>query len=93
MSYSFTIACTSKTEAKQKIADEMDRVVAAQSSHTKDRDAAVACGHAFVDMLADPHPGDEISVSMHGSLSWHHGAEEFTSASVGVSAVLRSKAI
>jgi hypothetical protein len=93
MSYSFSVAAATKADAKQKIADSFDNVVASQPSHAADRVAAVAAGGAMVDVLKDPADDHEIHVSMHGSLSWQHDAADgvFTSASVGVSAALRAK--
>lgn len=93
MSYSFSVGGTSKADVKQKIADSFVDVVTSQPSHAADRDAAVAVGSAMVDVLKDPADGQEIHVSIHGSLSWHHDAPDaFTAASVGVSATLRAKA-
>lgn len=93
MSYSFSVVGASKADVKQKIADSFVNVVTSQPSHAADRDAAVAIGGAMVDVLKDPAEGQEIHVSVHGSLSWQHDAPEvFTGASVGVSAALRAKA-
>lgn len=79
---------------KQLIADSFKNVVDTQPSHATDRDAAVASASAFVDMLAEPGEGDEIAVSMHGSLGWKHDApDQFHSASVGVSAAVRKKQV
>jgi hypothetical protein len=92
MSYSFSVVGTSKADVKQKIADSFINVVTSQPSHAADRDAAQAAGGAMVDVLGDPAEGQEILVSMHGSLSWQHDVPEtFTGASVGVSATLRAK--
>lgn len=93
MSYSFSIAAASKTEAKQKIADSFDGVVTSQPVHRADRDAAVMCGQTFVDMLADPDDGKEILVNMSGSMGWRDMEQkQFTSAGVNVNAYLRDKA-
>lgn len=92
MSYSFSITADTKAEAKQKISDAFDNVVNGQPSHAADQAAAVACGQAFVDTLADPHDGDEIFVSMYGSLSWKKDEpKEILAAGVSVSASLRNK--
>jgi hypothetical protein len=93
MSYSFSFAADTKAEAKQKIADQFDTVVAGQPPHAADRDAAVACGQAFVDILTDPAEGAEVYVTMYGSLSWQHDdPKQFRSANVSMSAHLRDKA-
>ncbi len=92
MSYSFSITAGTKADAKQKIAVQFDNVIYNQPSHKTDRDAAVACGQAFVGTLAEPHEGDEIYVSMNGSLGWNHDApDEFLHANVSVNASLRNK--
>jgi hypothetical protein len=85
MSYSFSVTAASKAEAKQKIADSFDNVVKNQPSHAADRDAAVSAGGAFVDLLEHPADGQEIHISMHGSLGWR-------GAGLGVSAAVRAKA-
>ena len=92
MSYSFSVSAATKADAKQKIAEAFDSVVTNQPPHAVDRDAAVTAGGAFVDMLEDPADGQEIHVSMHGSMGWRHDAPEtFTSAGVGISATVRAK--
>lgn len=70
MSYSFSITASSKDEAKQKIAEQMDAVVLAQPPHAADRDAAVATGCAFVDLVMDVPEDRVMNISMHGSVSW-----------------------
>lgn len=90
MSYSFSITADNKTEAKQKIVEAFDNIVNGQPPHAADRAAAVACGQAFVDILAEPTEGVEIHVSMYGSLGWR-AQDEFTSASFNANASLRSK--
>lgn len=94
MSYSFSVTADTKAEAKQKIADAFATVVSNQPTHSADRDAAVACAQAFVDILADPQEGCEIYLNMHGSLGWRGdagGQPEFLSGGVSVSASTRSK--
>lgn len=93
MSYSFSVSAATKADAKQKIEEAFANVVAGQPSHAADRDAAIAAAGAFVDILTEPADGQEVQVSLHGSLGWHHDAPEaFTGAGVGVSASLRAKA-
>lgn len=91
MSYSFHVSAATKAEAKQKMAAEFDNVVSSQPNHKADRDAAQAAANAFVDVIAEPHEGDMVNVSVSGSLSWT-GDNEFTSANVYVTASLKSKA-
>jgi hypothetical protein len=85
MSYSFNVAASTKAEAKARISAEFDKVVASQPVHAADRDAAEAAAAAFVDVLADPADGEEIRVSVHGSVGWRTEGE-FTHSNVGVSA-------
>ena len=85
MSYSIAIKASTKDEAKQKIAEQFDKVVENQLSHADDKSAALAAVNAFIDILTDVPPGHHISVSMNGSLSWNE-PQKYTSASVGVNA-------
>lgn len=89
MSYSFSVKASTKDEAKLKIADKMAEVALAQPDHALDQAAVVAAGSAFVDMLGDVPPEQEIHVSIHGSVSWKHaGTDElhvYTGASVSIS--------
>lgn len=94
MSYSFGFKAASKAEAKQKVAEELDKVVALQSVHAKDRDQAEATANAFIDVLDDDDSKD-VSVSMNGSLSgnWFgNDLTSFTGANVSVSACLVARA-
>lgn len=98
MSYSFSVTADTKAEAIGKISQQFDAVVAAQPSHAADKDAAVAAAKTFIGLLGDPHDGDEVNVSMSGSLGWKHDPsfppipEEFLHASVNIHASLRNKA-
>lgn len=93
MSYSFSISAPSKAEAKEKVTAAFDNVVLGQPTHAADRDAGVACGHAFVDALVEPGENDEVYVHIYGSLSWRggHNKPEFTSANISVTASIRAK--
>ncbi len=88
MSYSFGVRAASKAEAKLKIAAELDKVVASQSIHSRDRDPALAAASAFVDVLKDSDELD-VNVSVHGSVSWNGlDTGEIVGAGVGVTASL-----
>jgi hypothetical protein len=92
MSYSLTIRAASKEAAKQAVAERFDAEVAArQLIHKRDRDQAVAAAGAFIDLLEDDETKD-VSVSMHGSLSWADG-ERITGASVSVGASLTVRTV
>jgi hypothetical protein len=88
MSYSFSIKAVSKTQAKEKVAEAFDGVVVGQAIHDVDRDAAVACAEAFIDILGEPSDGDEVRVSVNGYLSWQGDMSNanFTGANVTISA-------
>lgn len=85
MSYSFSVRAASKAEALQKIAAELDKVVAAQAVHAKDRSQAMAAAEAFVGLVAEPSDSQEVSVSVNGSVGWTGEEMNITGASVGVS--------
>lgn len=94
MSYSFSFTADTKNEAKQRAVDEMNTVVAQQPAHAKDKHAAIAAAHAFIDMLTEKE-GSAIQVSMNGSVGWEHAEKnysgtaldtQFCSAGVGVMA-------
>jgi hypothetical protein len=92
MSYSFTVTADTKAEATGKIREQFDAVVLAQPSHAADKEAAVVAAQTLVRLLAEPHEGDEIYVSMNGSLGWKHGVpEEFLHANVTINTSLRNK--
>lgn len=92
MSYSFSIIADTKAEATGKIREQFDAVVVSQPSHAADKEAAVVAAQTLVRLLAEPHEGDEIYVSMSGSLGWKHDVpEEFLHANVNISTSLRNK--
>ena len=93
MSYSFSVTADTKADATGKIREQFDAVVVAQPSHAADKEAAVVAAQTLVRLLAEPHEGDEIYVSMNGSLGWKHDVpEEFLHASLTINVSLRNKA-
>lgn len=90
MSYSFSVTASAKDEAKQKIGEQFDTVLAGQPVHSVDRDAAQAAAEAFVDVLHDPAANEEIRVSVSGSVGWRSEGV-FTHSNVSVSAILATK--
>ena len=96
MSYSFSIRADSKTTAKAKVAEELDKVLAQQPVHAADRAQALAAAEAFIDILVDNETTEadsqDIVVSVNGSVGWQHPDQSrLTSAAVGVSAYLAPK--
>lgn len=91
MSYSFSVTANTKVEATGKIREQFDAVVSAQPSHAADKEAAVVAAQTLVRLLAEPRDGDEIYVSMSGSLGWkHESTDEFIHANVSINTSLRS---
>lgn len=93
MSYSFYFAAATKDDAKRGVAEKMASVVEQQPNHKVDQEAAVNAANAFIDVLADPAEGEEVSVSMSGSVGWRtaNDAPIYTGASVQVGASIRAK--
>jgi len=85
MSYSFSIKAASKDEAKAGVDAEMAKVVQGQSVHSADAESAVVAASTFIDLLADLKDGEEIRVSVHGSLGWNGvNPEVFSHANIGI---------
>lgn len=95
MSYSLSVRAANKAEAKAAVGVELDKVVASQPIHARDRAQAEAAAHAFIDQLADDDSRD-VCVNVSGSLGWSgtlgQDGNGITSASVGVSAYLTQAA-
>jgi hypothetical protein len=89
MSYSFSVSAASKADAKSKVAERMAEIVASQPNHKVDQDAAVSAANAFIDVLHDPEEGQQVNVSMSGSVGWKGGdTPSYTHASTNVSATI-----
>jgi hypothetical protein len=92
MSYSFSVTADTKEDATRQIREQFDIVVASQPSHAADKEAAVVAAQTLVRLLAEPHEGDEIYVTMYGSLGWRNDApDEFLSAGLTIGASVRNK--
>ncbi len=89
MSYSFTVTAKTKDEAKEKAIAEMETVVSGQFTHKTDADAVLVAVHSFIDILGEPHEGDNVVVSVNGSLS-QNAPGDYTAAGVSISASLRN---
>lgn len=71
MSYSFTVSAPDKAAAKSAVSAKLDEVMAQQPSHALDRNMAEASAHSFIDLLPGDAPaGQELSVSVNGSVGW-----------------------
>lgn len=91
MSYSFNIRAATKDEAREKVAAELDKVVASQPIHAADSKQAMDAAASFIDVIRDDETQD-ILVSVSGSVSWT-GDSEINSANVSVTAYLTAKQI
>lgn len=78
MSYSFKLCAASKAEAKAQVGAELDKIVASQRCHARDRAQAEAAASAFIDLLDDDITKDVV-VTMSGYVagSWD-GVDELT---------------
>jgi len=90
MSYSHIIHAQTKTEAKEKIAQEWDRIVQTQPIHACDRTGAQAVANEFVDAL-DQDAEQRIIVSIYGSVDYTSN-NKVTSVSGTVNVSLAPKA-
>ncbi len=90
MSYSFNVRAADKAGARAAVAAELDKVVAQQPIHAADRAQAAAAVDAFLDLIGDPGEGQEVSVSVNGSVS-RYDSDSLTSASVGVNVCILTK--
>jgi hypothetical protein len=94
MSYSFNVRGADKEAARAAVAAELDKVVAQQPIHEADRDQAAAAADAMLDLIPDPAEGEEVSVTVNGSLGWRGLLGEghtITSATCNASASILTK--
>lgn len=93
MSYSFQFGAASKDDAKRQAAEKMASVAQQQPNHKVDQEAAVNAAGAFIDVLREPGDGEEVFVSMSGSVGWNTANEvtTYSTASAQVSASIRAK--
>jgi hypothetical protein len=92
MSFSFFVRAATSDEAKRQVVLKLDEVVASQPIHELDRRLAEITAGALADFLTI-EDGQEISVSVSGSLGWRGQMEDrsFSSANLNVSASVVSK--
>lgn len=90
MSYSFSIRAATKTEAKDRVASELNAIAAVQPMHAADVDSAKFAATDFIDVIRDDAAQDVI-VSVSGSV-WA-GAQGIDQVSYCVSAALSPKEI
>jgi hypothetical protein len=93
MSYSFGVRAATKAQAMEKVAIELDKVVAAQPIHSADRAQAQAAAAAFLGIIPNANADQDFQVYVSGSVSWNGLLPDavLTSAGVNVSAALVAK--
>jgi len=94
MSYSFTVKAATKAAALAAASAAFDsQVLVSQPVHKVDREAALKNAEAHVNLIADPKEGEEVALSMHGSIGgeidWSAGeVKRLSSAGSGCTAYL-----
>lgn len=94
MSYSFSVAAASKALALAAASAELDKVVAAQAVHHNDHDLAEAAIDALLEATREPSEGEEVRVSVSGSLGWNKVDPkfgEFTHANLSINIAVLAK--
>lgn len=76
MSYSFSIRASNKIYATNQIREQFDAVVAGQPHHAAEKEAVVVAAQEMIRLLGDPAEGQEILISMNGSVGWSNDAPE-----------------
>jgi hypothetical protein len=90
MSYSFVARAATREDVRQKLAAELDAVVAAQPIHAADREQALKAARSFLAILPEASKEQDFYVSVSGSVGWTDG-NVITAASVNVAASLVRK--
>ena len=90
MSYSFGITASTKDEAKAKVAEEFEAILAYQPTHAKDKAQALANADAAIDILRDDVTLD-IRVACYGSLIWHADPDQISGVTLHAEASLVPK--
>jgi hypothetical protein len=85
MSFSFNVRAPSADEAKRLVVLKMDEVVSSQPVHAQDRRLAEVTAGALAEFVK-LEEGQELSVSVSGSLGWrgHDVEANFSSANLNV---------
>lgn len=90
MSYSFSVSAANAEDAKTELANQFDAVVAQQPIHSVDRDAAQAAVESMIDLVsppssAAPSPGQQLHVTVYGSVSSRPATQDADAFTNGVS--------
>jgi len=96
MSYSIGVLASSKVEARAAAEEKFNStVIATQPVHMHDKAAALANVDQALALVSEPAEGQEISVSMHGYMSFvgsHDQPERITNVAVSTTVSLVNKA-
>lgn len=92
MSYSFNILAASVAAASVAVATKLDETVAAQPIHEADKAQAQAATEQMLALLRAPAEGEQISVSVSGSVSKYRTEDDgFNNVSLSVYASVQPK--
>lgn len=94
MSYQFQLRAPTKTEAREKVKDQLNLVARNQVCHEKDKAIHLAALGAMLTMLDDPTINQDINVIMSGSLTGQWVGSDVTQvygANLSISVALTNK--
>jgi hypothetical protein len=91
MSYSFNVRGADKAAARAAAVAELDKVVEQQPIHEADRNLAEKTAGGVLELIGDPADGQEISLSVAGSIYKSHETEAFGGCSLNVNVSLLGK--
>jgi len=92
MSYSFNILAATSVLAAAEVAAKLDETVASQPIHEADKAQAQAAVDSLLPLLREPAEGEQLSVSVSGSVSKYRAEDEgFNSLSLSVHASIAPK--
>lgn len=85
MSYSFNVLAASAATAALAVAAKLDETVAQQPIHEADKAQAYTTTEQLLDLVREPAEGEQISVSVSGSVSKYRAEDEgFNNVSLSV---------
>ena len=88
MSYSFTKAAPNKQDLMELVKEQLVVITEGQPIHSQDARQAEEAIRSYVDILPDPVEGEEVQVSVHGSVGWRNG-DLVVQADIGISAYIK----
>lgn len=91
MSFSFNVRVASASLVLAAVTTKLDDVITSQPIHEHDKAAALATVEALTALVGEPKEGEELSVSVNGSI-WKTG-ETIGGVSVGVNISVQQKLV